>query len=202
MADTLEKSSPLAASHARFAAASAGGAVTIAELPFLTQIVLRGDAGDAGFQAAIRSVTGCEVPVTANTVAAVADCSALWLGPDEWLIIGPAAEERRLADGIRAALGPRHASMVDVSASRAVIELGGVKAREVLMKGCGLDLHPRAFGPGQCAQTILARAQIILWQSEAAPRYRILVRNSFAPYLAAWLLDAMAEFSTGGAEQR
>ena len=30
------------------------------------------------------------------------------------------------------------------------------------MKGCSLDLHPRSFRPGQCAQTLLARGGIIL----------------------------------------
>ena len=82
-----------------------------------------------------------------------------------------------------------------MSANRTVLELAGPRAREVLTKGCSLDLHPRAFGPGRCAQTALARTQVIL---EAAPRPHglpasPLVRRSFAAYLAAWLLDATAE---------
>ena len=89
--------------------------------------------------------------------------------------------------------------MVDVSANRTLLELEGPMAREVLMKGCSLDLHPRRFGPGRCAQTALARVQVILWQMTDEPCYRILVRCSFAPYLAAWLVDAMAEYQAESA---
>ena len=79
------------------------------------------------------------------------------------------------------------ASIVDVSANRTIIEIGGTRARAVLAKGCSLDLHPRAFAAGQCAQTLLAQAQIILQQTAEAPTYRLYVRCSFARYLATWL---------------
>jgi sarcosine oxidase, subunit gamma len=65
----------------------------------------------------------------------------------------------------------------------------------VLEKVCALDLHPRVFGPGQCAQTLLGRTQAVLWQIDTEPTYRLLVRCSFAAYLADLLLDAMAEFA-------
>ena len=76
----------------------------------------------------------------------------------------------------------------------ATLALSGPRAREVLMKGCRLDLHPRAFKPGGCMQTALARAQAILHRTDDAPTYEITVRNSFSVYLATWLLDAMAEY--------
>ena len=83
-------------------------------------------------------------------------------------------------------------SVVGLSANRTALELRGPHARDVLAAGCSLDLHPRAFGPGDCAQTLLARAAVILHQTEAEPVYRILVRGSFAGYLADWLIDAAA----------
>ena len=76
----------------------------------------------------------------------------------------------------------------------ATLALAGANARAVLMKGCRLDLHPRAFKPGACMQTALARAQAILHHTDDAPTYEITVRNSFSVYLATWLLDAMAEY--------
>ena len=76
----------------------------------------------------------------------------------------------------------------------ATLALSGPRARQVLMKGCRLDLHPRAFAPGACVQTALARAQMILHQTDDDPSFEITVRNSFAHYLATWLLDAMAEY--------
>jgi sarcosine oxidase subunit gamma len=53
-----------------------------------------------------------------------------------------------------------------------------------------IDLHPRAFGPGRCAQTLLARANVIVHQVGDEPRYRLYARPSFVAYLAAWLNDA------------
>jgi sarcosine oxidase, subunit gamma len=85
---------------------------------------------------------------------------------------------------------------VDVSAQRTTIRLRGTHARDVLAKGCSIDLHPREFRPGEAVQTILGQAAVVLVAlSEDATDYRILVRSSFAQYLAAWLLDAAGEFT-------
>jgi sarcosine oxidase subunit gamma len=117
----------------------------------------------------------------------------LWLGPDEWLVVAD-AEPAALAGRLARALASRHAAVIDVSASRAVIALSGPQARTVLAKGCGLDLHERSFAPARCAQTLLARAPVIIHQVAAMPAYRVFVRASFAAYLAEWLLDAAGEF--------
>jgi sarcosine oxidase subunit gamma len=61
----------------------------------------------------------------------------------------------------------------------------------VLAHGCALDLHPSVFPPGRCAQTLLARAQVILYRTEEQT-FRLLVRASYADYLRAWLRDAMS----------
>ena len=65
-------------------------------------------------------------------------------------------------------------------------------ARELLEFGCPIDLHPRVFGPGRCAQTLLARANALIWHVADEPEdtWRLFVRPSFAAYVAAWLADA------------
>jgi sarcosine oxidase subunit gamma len=130
------------------------------------------------------------LPLEPNRVQAGDGRSALWLGPDEWLVVadGP------LALGVPAGAG----SVVDLSANRVVLELRGQDARDVLAAGCALDLHPRAFGPGRCAQTLLARANVILEQT-AADAFRVYVRPSFAGYLRAWLDDATGAARAAGA---
>jgi sarcosine oxidase subunit gamma len=120
------------------------------------------------------SVRG-EPPLAPNTVAG----DALWLGPDEWLVLG--GVEQDYAD---------QPAAVDVSANRVCFELSGEGAEVVLARGCALDLHQSVFPPGRCAQTLVARAQVILWRTEDA--FRLLVRPSFADYLRAWLRDAGA----------
>jgi sarcosine oxidase subunit gamma len=187
-----ERLSPLAHLGDTFAAAS-GAAVAVAERPFLAQVGVRLHPGDGGPSAA-EAALGFALPAVPNTTAAANGRTALWLGPDEWLVIGAPDTEAALEVELREALGGGLGSVVDLSANRTAIELHGPAAPDVLAKGCALDLHPRAFTSGRCAQTLVARAQVILEQRDAAPTYRLLVRGSFSDYLATWLLDAMAEF--------
>lgn len=133
----------------------------LTELAIASQVSLRG-----------------EPPVAPNTAAEIEGKTVLWLGPDEWLVIGG-----READFPNAAA-------VDVSANRVSLVLEGTDAADVLAGGCSLDLHPSVFAVGSCAQTLLARAQVILYRTEPDV-FRILVRPSFVPYLRAWLIDAI-----------
>ena len=119
----------------------------------------------------------------------------LWLGPDEWLIVTPVGEQGAMETALGAALAGQHVSVVDTTDARTMIRIHGAHARDVLMKGCPLDLHPRAFGPGQCAQTIIAKADVLIHQRDDAPTYDIYVLCSFARYLWDWLVDAAKEFS-------
>lgn len=168
------------------------------ELPFLAQLDLRLDPDDTDARAAVESVVGT-LPVEPNTVHGGPDGAVLWLGPDEWLVIGSPNSEAGLESRLRAALAAgvpdAPVSIVDVSANRTTLELSRPDARAILAGGCSIDLHPRAFGPGHCAQTLVSRAGVILWQTavEPAPTYRLLVRPSFAAYLAAWLTDAIGD---------
>ena len=123
--------------------------------------------------------------------------TTLWLGPDEWLVTGPpgtAAEiERELRDAIAATGG--WGAVTDVSAQRTTLLVTGPRARDLLSHGCPLDLHPRAFGAGRCAQTTLGRTQIVLVaRDEPRAGFWVLVRSSFAGYLTDWLLDAATEY--------
>ena len=64
-------------------------------------------------------------------------------------------------------------------------------ARKILAKGCTLDLHPREFGPGQCARSALARASVLLVAEPGdTPQFTIIVARSFADYLFRWLANA------------
>lgn len=191
-AATERRASPLAGWSERFAAVSADPArFAIRELAFTTQLILRGDRADAAFCAAVRHASGVELPVEANTWSGAADRGALWLGPDEWLLTAPDEARDALLAALGGALRGSHHALVDVSANRTLIGVSGDCARAVLAKGCALDLHARAFAAGRCAQTLLAKAQVIL---QCGPdMLHLHVRNSFADYLARWLTDAAAE---------
>ena len=194
MAEAPAPRSPLAGLADALAEARADG-VTLAEQPGRVRLNLRLDQKDADALTAAGAVLGGSLPRAPNTAATTVNGTILlWLGPDEWLVTGPAEDDAQLEDTLRGRLDGRHHALTDVSAMYATLALTGPLAREVLMKGCRLDLHPRAFTPGTCAQTALAKANVILHQTDDAPSYEITVRNSFSVYLATWLLDAMAEY--------
>jgi len=138
----------------------------------------------------------CEVRdiACADCVIAVLPGGQAGLGPDEWLVTAPAARAE-LAERLDAALAGQHHSVIDVSQGRIVLELEGVAAQAVLAQATSFDLRPRSFGPGRCAQTTFARVPVVLQQIDAAPRYRIFVRASFAPYVTEWLRGAIAELA-------
>jgi sarcosine oxidase subunit gamma len=168
--------------------------LSLAELAVPGQINLRGQASNPAFLAAAGTVLIARLPVNPNTVQTAGDLTILWLGPDEWLILTPPGAEAGLIARLRKALGSVHAAVTDVSGNRARLRLSGPNARNVLAKGCSLDLHPRRFAPGQCAQTLIVRADAILHQIDDRPTYDIFPRRSFAEYLWMWLADAMAEY--------
>jgi sarcosine oxidase subunit gamma len=166
--------------------------VGLREVPFLAQIDVRLARTDQVAVDAVASVVG-PLPLEPNTFSGGLNGSVLWLGPDEWLLVGPPGGDADLGSQLRDALGEAagHVSIVDVSANRTTLELAGENARAALEGGCSIDLHPRAFGRGCCAQTLLARAGVIIQQLTDEPQYRIFVRPSFAIYVASWLKDAI-----------
>ena len=164
------------------------GAVALGELRFAEQIGLRVKPPVSAYLA------GVPLPLQPNRVASMRELRTLWLGPDEWLVTAPRGIAPDLFGRLTRALSGRHAIVTDLSASRAVIEISGAQARSLLEKGCGIDLHPRAFGPGQCTQTLFAKLPVIIDQLSPAPLYRLFVRRSAARWLADWLIDAAQEF--------
>ena len=184
--------SPFAEYADRFAALyeKTNGAISIRELPFLTQINLRADPADGEVMGQLVEALGLDLPRTPNSVATTRDRRAFWLGPNEWLIVAAADQAKVIEDTWRGAMVGSTASIVDVSANRTVLLIQGERAQELLAHGIAIDLHRRGFAPGRCAQTLLAQAQVLVERRKDDPAFHIYVRCSYAPYLAGWLLDA------------
>jgi sarcosine oxidase subunit gamma len=168
--------------------------LAIKEHAFLGHVNIRGASDNKTFTAAAKKALGAELPTKANTFLVAGENTVLWLGPNEWLVITPSGKATALIEKLETVLVGTFSAVNDVSGGNTVLEVSGDKAQALLRKGCPLDLHHSVFTTGQCAQTVMAKTSMILWQTDEAPVYKLVVRRSFADYLGLWIADAAREY--------
>jgi sarcosine oxidase subunit gamma len=137
---------------------------------------------------------GIALPDKACTAAVAGDRAALWLGPDEWLLLAAEHDAEAIAGQTAAALGGRHYSLVDVSHRSCGFATQGPHAATLINHGCPLDLSLASFPVGACTRTLFEKAEIILWRVEEHT-YHVEIERSFAPYVWNMLIDAREEFA-------
>jgi sarcosine oxidase subunit gamma len=155
-------------------------------LPRMARFILRGDAEVARLAGA---AIGIKIPGTALLASQAGQHAALWLGPDEWLLLAPVDEEEALAQALAEALAAVPHALVNVGHREVIAELSGPRAADVLNAGCPLDLDLAAFPVGMCTRTVLAKAQIVLWRT-GAETFQLHVWRSFYPYVRDFLIEA------------
>jgi methylglutamate dehydrogenase subunit D len=114
-------------------------------------------------------------------------------GRDQWMASAEGAEAAGFAAKLRARIGP-FAAVTDQSDARLVLRLSGPRVREVLAKGVPVDLHPKAFKPGDVASTVVAYVGVQIDMLDDAPTYQLTAPRSMAGTLWSWLAASAAEF--------
>lgn len=180
-AETLQRRTPMGPLADELRRVCSGERFTCHEDAFRTLTEIR--CGNGAEPAAAEAV-GAELPAI-GTATRVGDTFVIGLGPGWWMVDGP--------DGSSVPTGSRRVSSVDVSAQRTPLVLAGTSVPDVLAHGTSLDLHQSYFATGAAAQTLLAKAGVMLARTGSA-EYRVWVRASFARYLALWLIDASIEY--------
>lgn len=152
----------------------------------LSIVNLRGNPDGAAFRDGVSLALGLALPTQACTSVTNESLRLVWVGPDDWFVIGPKGEAAAIEARLRQALTGQHFAVTDVSSGYTVLHLSGTPVRDVLAQGSPLDLHPRVFRPGSSAGSLFFKASVWLWQTDEAPVYEVLVRNSFRGYV--WLM--------------
>lgn len=202
MVDAYRLRSPLAhlalSAHER---EDADASVQLSEKPFRGLINIRGDTNDSTFVAAVKKATRLDLPTTPNTVSGKpATTRIFWLGPDEWMVVTKPGGGKHAFDALWKSLkvDGLHTSVADTSDARTTITVSGANARNVMAKLCSLDFHPSQFGPGQCAQTIVAKVGVMITQTaetkSGGATYELYALRSFSTYLWKRLVDAANEY--------
>jgi sarcosine oxidase subunit gamma len=171
----------------------AGPAVTLTAATPSARFILRARPEAV---AAATAPLGFAPPQRACRSAEAGAIAALWLGPDEWLILAPAVEGAALQARLAAALAGLPHALVDVGHRQGAILLSGPEATAALNAGCPLDFDPDAFPIGMCTRTVLGKTEIVLWRT-GATAFRIEAGRSFLPYVWRFLEEASREFGAG-----
>lgn len=171
--------------------------VAIREIANRGMIDLRGLASDRKFMTAAKAVLGLDLPKAPRTSASFGDIKALWLSPDQWLILCNSEKANELHADLVRELGSTHSLAVNVSDMRSIIRLEGDGVRETLMKGSTLDLTDGTYAPGAIRRLRFAEIAALLHVVEDNV-IDLYVFRSYADYTWEFLVKAARK----GAEVR
>ncbi|MFP5077156.1 sarcosine oxidase subunit gamma [Rhizobium sp. YIM 134829] len=133
---------------------------------------------------ALGSALGLALPTTPKGSASANRRHALWLGPDEWLVIDEAGADLMASlSGVSGLF-----SATDISHRNTAILLEGPGAATALNSGCPQDLSLRAFPIGACSRTVFGKSEVVLYRT-AEDAFRVECWRSFSPYVFGLLAE-------------
>ena len=163
------------------------------EVPHQGYISLRGSLADAAFQDAAASALGLPLPAKPCTLTRSGDVKALWLSPDEWMIVCPRARLAPLVRGLGQALGGIRSQVVDNSGGYTEIVVQGRNATDVISHASVYDLH--RLGAGRVVGTTFGTSAVYMYRE--GDGVVLLVRRSFADYVWRFLVRAAEPYGFG-----
>lgn len=135
--------------------------------------------------AALDGALGLALPRRPKTSSSAGGRAALWLGPDEWLVIDE--DDADLMAACAGAAGFH--SAVEISHRNTAILVEGPGAEAAIAAGCPQDIGLEAFPVGACSRTILGRIEIVLWRT-GEEAFRVECWRSFSDYAFTFLAEA------------
>ncbi|MCU0906876.1 MAG: sarcosine oxidase subunit gamma [Rhodobacteraceae bacterium] len=162
--------------------------VTVAPLTLPGMVTLKADLADARVQTAVQVACGQATPARLGAALDADGHGALWMAPDELLLLVPDATATVAA--LQTALAGLPHLAADVSDMRVGFRLTGPGARAVLARLSPADLSAPGFGPGMVRRTRLAQVPCAVWMvSDAA--VDVAVFRSVADYASGLLRGAV-----------
>lgn len=166
---------PLQAGHSGVSSVS----VTVADNAIRISLRAKEDAVPA-----LSRALGLSLPVKPKSTTSKGARSALWIGPDEWLVID-SPDSSIAADLAKTKV--LH-SAVDISHRNVGILVSGKGADAVVNGGCPQDLSLEAFPVGAASRTVLGKIEIVLWRL-AENEFRVECWRSFSAYAYTFLQE-------------
>jgi sarcosine oxidase subunit gamma len=163
--------------------------VDVAPLPPQGMLALRADLSRPWLAGALEAA-GLDLPERLRLTAR-GERIAIWMAPDELLLLLPADDLGAVRDGLAAALAGQHHLLADVSDARSLFAVRGADAREVLARLTPADVSPGGFDPGSARRTRLGQVAALIWMPEEG-EVRVACFRSVAGYVSGLLTGAAA----------
>ena len=102
-------------------------------------------------------IDNLELPLQNLKVSSNSNTRILWTAPDTWIII---STKEDIIKNIEEKCDSTYFAITDISHSRAIIQIKGIKAVEVLKKGCPINFNE--FLKNNCAGSVFNGIAIII----------------------------------------
>lgn len=144
--------------------------------------------------AAVTEVFGVTWPQKTGTVVC-GRVDIICVGPTDWLVLATDPDATPWLHRLDALFQASTYRATNVSQALIRIEIDGPEMRDLLAKGCSLDLHPPLFPPGRAARTRFAGMSVIV-RCTGTSKFQLIVTQSYADFALSWLADAELEFES------
>ena len=139
-------------------------------------------------------VDGLEFPLQNSKVSSNKETRILWTAPTTWLVI---SRKENIVEIIKEKCDTENFAITDISHSRAVIQIKGIQAKEVLKKGCPLNFNE--FEINNCAGTVFHGINIVVdFVGKNPDTFNLLTLRSFGESFYHHITDAALEFGYVG----
>ena len=135
------------------------------------------------------NVDGIKFPEKSSTVNFNEKTRILWNAPRTWLVI---SEKENIGEMVNKKCDSRNFAITDISHSRAVIQIEGLNAKEILKKGCPVNFNE--FKKNNCTGTIFQGINIFVDMIDDQPeKFNIFSLRSFGESFYHDITDAALE---------
>ena len=139
-------------------------------------------------------IEGLGFPIENSKVERNKETRILWSAPRTWFII---SKKENIINNIKEKCTDENFAITDISHSRAVIQIKGLQAKEILKKGCPINFNE--FEVNSCAGTVFHGITIVIDSIESSPdAYNLLTLRSFGESFYYHITDAALEFGYVG----
>ncbi|MDU8928937.1 sarcosine oxidase subunit gamma family protein [Alisedimentitalea sp. MJ-SS2] len=176
--------------------ASFDGIAKVEEAGLIGMITLRGDLASAAMVKAVKVATDAAIPGQ-REITHAGGFRVVWMSPDELLITCDHAQAEAVVGSLTKSLEGEHSLAVNVSDARAVFDVSGTQARDVLAKVMPVDFSAGGFGADSVRRSRLAQVAAAVW-AEGEDRFRVVCFRSAGRYVFDVLSAAAAEGSEVG----